>query len=356
MSKDTYNTLMEKDSQHDLPYLGIRLIGDVPSSLKLSKELYRIATNPLSPNAFEVKNITIYVYNQKSVNALKAYLISNGISVLENNFSKDAANSISARDVTAKQINDIVALNYISNVSIYSDSVKESGFKNSLYAQIFPVSYDTASGYIGRNNYSGSVEALSTTDPEMLKRFRNRLVTSTISGIGDMTAHAELTNDVMASGTNFDELDGGIAPATKLIQASFDTVSTLNNYNAGYHPLSINTSVLPGSSPEENSVYNSVLSNWDAVLRSHSDLMFSASSGNSGSATGTAGYPAGWNNLWYQTGGKNSFTVSNIVYPGLLVTGGGGSCGPTNDGRLAPQICTEGIPVPALLPPILRVK
>jgi len=339
-SMDTYNTLIGKDIQGDLPFLGIRSIAEVPLTLKLSGDLFLFVSNPLILNSVGVNDITISVFEKQYVTPLKAYLSENGISLIGNISSTGVSSTVSVSKVTAKQIIEIASLNYVNNIIAYSNTYKETALRNQIGAQIFSINYDTLNGYTGRNNYSGTVETLSNTDPEMLRKFRNRMVTNTILGTGNMTAHAETTSEVMAGGNNFDELDRGMAPATQMIQAYWDAAQTMINYNLGYHPLSVNASVFTFPSGQgESSVYNRNLANWDAAIRSVPDLMFAAAAGNTGSDSGINGFPKGWNNLVYGTGGKNSFTVSNIKIPGETSFG----CnGPTNDGRIAPLVNTEG--------------
>lgn len=343
LNKEVFESLTGPGSANQTSYLGIIHLGDVPAALKYSRDINDIASGLKNKNT--LLSVSISVYDSQFIGQLKQYCAESGLLSIANR-GTDERTTLSVSGVDKVKLTALAGLNYVRSIESYSDATPletaTPNLRGIIDNQIFAVNYDTAHSYIGRNTYSGNIETVSSTDKETLTRFRNRLILSTIDYTGDMTSHARATSAVMAGGNNFDEvIDRGIAPGTKgLAQAYWDVSLVMNNYNNGIHPLSVNSSffVFPTGN-SANSVYNGTTAAWDEAIRSVPDLMFGVSAGNDGGAAGVNGYPAGWNNIMYNSSGKNMFAVTNISWPGKASFG---CSGPFNDGRLAPQIAAEG--------------
>lgn len=351
-SEGTYATLKERQQQSRNPdhraYLGILSVGEIPVELKLApvimEAMQKAAAAVSKKNDALTYNITVTLFDGSCLPVFKQYATEKGLQMMSNTLAL-SPNTVIIKAASAAIIKTIADLNYVRNIEQLADAPVElatPNLRNMIGNQIYSINYDTANGYIGRNTFSGNVETISSLDPEILARFRGRLGESTLDFTGMMSAHAKATSSVMAGNNIFDELiDRGMAPGTKsLIQAYWDVSKVMTHYDNGFHPLSINSSLIVYPIGQlNNSAYTSTTAAWDQAIRSVPDLMFAVSAGNNGTVEGLNGYPAGWNNVAYNSSAKNALVVSNVSYPGKASFG---CSGPFNDGRIAPQICAEG--------------
>lgn len=201
--------------------------------------------------------------------------------------------------------------------------------------------------YSGGLHYDGTGVAVSIGDDGVVGPhidFRGRLTNNTID-MSSTIDHADHVTGIVGGGGNFDPITSGNGRGADLI--IYDNYQNLANANADY--VASGVRILSNSLGQGCNVgYNSDAQDMDALIRSEFSLLSVHSSGNSGDLscggnsqgffTITGGYKAG----------KNAIATGNVLNDDALATSS--SKGPSEDGRLKPEIVATGTDVYSTLP------
>lgn len=311
---------------------------EVPAKLKLAPDLFELyekkaATLP--------RSVTVSVYQPVELEILRAAMSARHINTGTDPYT--GTSSLIAQLSGLDELQWMLDQQIVSSVQIHHSEITENYSNKSMQAnQIHILNYDRL-GPTGRNTYFANVEGFSaSTNFRLNTKGRNHpvygmfspdLYTTTITHGNMVTMYATAANNV-------DEYENrGMAEGATIVQMpSYAAIETYyNNYNL--KPLTLNVSAGPG---DLTMTYDAQAREFDRITRSLQSYMLCMAAGNSGNSTNTTlNYGPGWANI--SVGGatnKNNFAVHAASNPGEHYEWA--SKGPAKDGRLKPDICTEG--------------
>ena len=201
------------------------------------------------------------------------------------------------------------------------------------------------SDYASGNHFDGTGVTIALADDGDIGPhidFTGR-VTRHTGGLGG--THGDMTSGICIGAGNLNPINRGMATGAHLqlydISGYPQVVGAVNNFNT-LGTVITSTSYSQGSSPGSDcNIYTADTEFGDNLIFNNPQIVYVFSAGNQG--TGNCGYPVsgGWGTITggYKTG-KNVITVGNLTgSDGLDATS---SRGPLSDGRLKPDICSNG--------------
>ncbi len=156
--------------------------------------------------------------------------------------------------------------------------------------------------------------------------------------------HGTHTSGTVAGGGIINPKNSGMAPRAKLVSQWFsDILANTPTYITDYNMVATNnsyTAAIPGCAG--NGVYDALSNYTDVQMKNYETVLHVFAAGNDGAFT-CAPNPTGYGTIksGWQTS-KNVITVGSMNQANYTISSTS-SCGPVNDGRIKPEIVTNGI-------------
>lgn len=349
---DNIYLLSSNDMNKSIAYLNKKLpqnnqiiaVDKVPAAFKLKKELLQaLQSNQQLTTSNYPDGILVHVYNTKDLKPLKETLTQWQVSYTEDSTS---AYSLIINTLNPTILKAIATIPYVSNIEKQILPQSEAVFFNMSWMmnpnQIAMVNYDRK-GYIGNGAYFGNWETYGYT-----KDFQMSYHGREIKNYIDRTNNGHGTNvaQIVGSANNIHEYEsGGMAPGVKILAMNDNSQYGFTGgvrplISKGYSPLVSNHSVGWGVG---NVGYNAASRELDKATYENPSYLSCYSAGNSG-GSGEKHNDMIFPDYQSLTGdiktNKNNLTVHSNANVGDDVAFA--SFGPTQDGRIKPDICAEG--------------
>ena len=185
-------------------------------------------------------------------------------------------------------------------------------------------------------------------DPSTHIDLAGKLIMRTDEPVDDHGTH---TSGILVGGGILNPLYTGMAPRARLVVNDFSNILVNSpTYVADYQmPLTNNSYYNGAAGCPGDGDYNALSNYVDSQMIAFPKLLHVFAAGNDGYNT-CSPFPQSFATIksGFQTG-KNILTVGSM-YNGTYVIGGGSSWGPTNDGRIKPEIVASGVDVISTTP------
>jgi hypothetical protein len=317
--------------------LGVKNIYAIPPVLKLAPGLYDDI--PLMNNPRDMIAVTCFPADKKTI---ESSLREAGVQIIETKI-KPANTWFVQGSVTA--IEKLSHLPFISSIS-------------PLHLEDFPLNYNnravhgvhSLSATVGRNLTGKNliVGIGDDSDPSAHIDLAGKLILRTDEPIN---YHGTHTSGIIAGGGILNPMFAGMAPRAHLVVNDFSNIIVNSPvYVADYNMPLTNNSYYNGSANCPGDGDYNVLSYYvDSQLLAYPKLLHVFAAGNDGYIT-CGSFPFSFSTI------KSGFqTAKNILTIGSLdaynyVIGGGSSHGPTNDGRIKPEMVAGGVNITSTIP------
>ncbi len=312
--------------------------GEVPVSLKLAPELFGLYVNK---SAVFPNSVVVSVYDSTEIEKLRSALLQTNINAGQDRYIGNS--SLIVRISGFDELHSILELDMVASVQTHHQDVVENYSNTSMQSnQIHIVNYNR-NGPIGRNTYFASIEGFgSYTKFRLDTKGRNHPVYGMHRPdiYSSAVTHGNMVGLYAAATGNVDEYESrGMAEGATLIHMpSYSSIETYyTNYNL--KPLVLNVSAGPA---DPTMTYNTQAKEFDRLSRSLKSYILCMAAGNNGNGNNpTLNYGPGWANITLEGAtNKNNLAVHAASNPGEHYEWA--SNGPAKDGRLKPDICTEG--------------
>lgn len=281
----------------------------------------------------EKNTVDIIVQYQKNISsdAAKATAMNHG-KIL----SVNPTNHTITLRINNKNLNTLAAESWVFYInSIAAPATPEDTKGRSLHrSNVINSDYATGRHYDG----SGVVAGLAD-DGEVGPHidFQGRL-TNHLVGTGG--THGDMTSGILAGGGNLDPTIRGMGTGAYLhvydINGYPHIINAVNNFDT------LGTIICSTSYSQGCNEYSTDTQFGDQLLHENPQLEFVFSAGNNGGGDCQYGAGAGWGNITggYKTG-KNVIACGNLS--ALEILDNSSSRGPASDGRVKPDICSNGL-------------
>jgi hypothetical protein len=326
-----FASIPNKYDLNQLSKYNVRSITEVKPEWKLNEEL---STGKIPGHAFGLQgevDVVINYYPDKKPEDIKQALEQKGIKYIS---SYDSTNSMKVR-IKQDQLQELSELPFIS----YIEPIDPPSLPENLPGRTDHRSNYMATEFTTGRHYNGSGVKIAMGDDGIIgphADYQGR-VNQTNVRYSDGNHGDHVAGTIMGAG-NIDPKARGMAYGAELyVYDVWDAVTMTPNT---YYKLGIrltSTSYANGC----NAGYTSMSQMADQQLRQMPSLMHVFSAGNSGEESCGYGGGYGWGTI---TGGikagKNVICVGNIDYIDNLAESS--SRGPTQDGRIKPDVCAMG--------------
>lgn len=309
----------------------ILTVFDIPASFKIDASL-------LSSNHKQVIKTRISLYGKETIKAFEQ----RWPGLKRSEVSSNEKFSFLTIETFSDRLYEIAALPYVAHLSFRPDEYSPINFHKRSHESVQGANADASIGGLGLNGNGitiGHGDAGRYTHADLDDRvwqFAGNIVHN----------HASHTAGTMAGAGNIEPRNRGLADAATLINAYFyDIVVQAPSFYNNYQMRVTNNSysMVPATvTCDFTGGYNDYSREIDASTEEFTDLLHVWAAGNSGAVNCTP-YPNGYKSIL--SGPQSS---KNGISVGALSNGNGtpltsySSRGPTNDGRIKPEISTIG--------------
>jgi hypothetical protein len=325
-------------SLKNIPGMGIKNIYAIPPEIKINASLRNYTGQTNNPK--DLIAISCFTLNG---NLVSDALLKSGAQTVETKIKP--AHTWFIRGGDSELIKKLASLPFIKSIS-------------PIHLEDFPLNYDnraihgvqSLAATLGRN-LSGKnliVGIGDNADPSQHVDLAGKLILRTDEPVD---LHGTHTSGIIAGGGILDPMYAGMAPRAHLVVNDFSNILVNSpTYVADYSIPLTNNSYYNGLAgcPGEGD-YNALSYYVDSQMLGYPKLLHVFAAGNDGPVT-CSPYPTGYATIksGFQTG-KNILTVgsmNNVTY----TIGGGSSLGPTNDGRIKPELVAGGVGITSTIP------
>lgn len=320
-------------SLSELTTLGVRSVFRLAASYKISPELQSKELPAWAVSGNMIK-VTVKSYSAHAFEEFKAYITQHNLEVLG---SIDEINVLTVA-IPIDEISKIAALPSV----LYIEAIEAPGEKEDTEGRSLHRSNAIfQDGGVGRQ-YDGTGVSVALADDGAIGPhidFEGRMVDE--SGVNSYGNHGDMTSGIMVGAGNLDPTIRGMASGAYLHY--FDIGGYVHINQAVSHFNNDNVVVTSTSYSETNGgVYTSTTEAIDQQINQNPQLIHVFSAGNAGFSDHGYGAGAGWGNITGgRKAGKNVIACGNLNYLDALE--GSSSRGPADDGRIKPDICSNGI-------------
>ena len=321
----------------NLSGLGIKNIYAIPPDLKVNAGLRNNSANNMGPR--DLIALTCFPMDK---NSIEKALWSSGAQIIETKIKPAHVWFVRGSTTT---IEKLALLPFISSISpIHLEDVPLNYNNRAIHG------VESLSATIGRN-LSGKnliIGIGDNADPSSHIDLAGKLIMRTDEPV---TAHGTHTSGIIAGGGILNPLFTGMAPRAHLVVNDFSNILVNSPiYVADYNMPLTNNSYFNGANNCPGDGDYNVLSNYvDSQMLAYPRLLHVFAAGNDGGITCTP-FPASFATIksGFQTG-KNILTVGSMDNMTYTISSGS-SRGPTNDGRIKPELVAGGVNIISTFP------
>ncbi len=360
-----FNTIPGPEAQKNLLHAGINLLNYIPNNAFFAsveegadltslkdydiRTVLRIENVQKSSRAIRENNIPDYAIRQAgfvdlivqyfsdmNVNTVNAEFASRKIEIIK---SYEANHQVRIR-IPLNLIPDLLQIPFVKYVQeIESPSLPDDTQGRSLHRSNM-INSDFGAG----PHFDGSGVSISLADDGEVGPhidFTGRITQLISTGPGG--SHGDMTGGIAVGAGNLDPQMRGMATGAHLYVHDIDDgINPYDHiYNAPYYYTTYGAVVTSTSYSQGCNAYDAIASTGDQIAHQNPYLNFVFSAGNSGQSDCGYGTNAAWGTI---TGGfkqgKNTIACGNLDAYGVLDNSS--SRGPSADGRVKPDICSNG--------------
>ena len=324
-------------SLKNLEETGIQNIYAIPPSLKLNANLGNYSEKIQGPK--DLIEVSCFSLDSKKV---EHALLGSGAQIVDTKIKPAHTWFIRGN---AEIIKKLALLPFINSISAIHLEDVPLNYNNRAIHGVQSLAATVGRNLGGKNLIVGIGD---NADPSAHADLAGKLIMRTDEPID---LHGTHTSGIIAGGGIVDPMYAGMAPRTHLVVNDFSNILVNSpTYVADYNMPLTNNSYYNGlgGCPGEGD-YNSLSYYVDSQLLAYPKLLHVFAAGNDGPIT-CSPYPTGFATIksGFQIG-KNILTVgsmNNVTY----TIGGGSSMGPTNDGRIKPELVAGGVEITSTIP------
>ena len=316
---------------------GIRNIYALPPEFKINSHLINYSEKNAGPR--DLIAVTCFSMSNKLIDDA---LYESGAQIVETKIKPAHTRFVRGNAVTIKKLSQLPFVKSIDPIHLEDIPLN---YNNRAIHGVQSLAATIGRNLSGKNLIVGIGD---NADPSAHADLAGKLIMRTDEPVDDHGTH---TSGTIAGGGIVNPMWAGMAPRAHLVVNDFSNILVNSpTYVADYNMPLTNNSYYNGlgGCPGEGD-YNVLSYYVDSQMLAYPKLLHAFAAGNDGFATCTP-YPTGFATIksGFQTG-KNILTVgsmNNVTYS----NGGATSRGPTNDGRIKPDIVAGGVEITSTIP------
>ncbi|MBP6333898.1 MAG: S8 family peptidase [Bacteroidia bacterium] len=360
-----FNSIPSQEEKKELSEKGLTLLAYIPYnaffvSIKVGTDLskiinynirtiLRIENDQKSSRAIREKNIPDYAAPVVGhVDLIVQYFSDNDPKKIETEFTNRnyrilksfTANNQFRIRIPKERIDELLSMPAVKYVQENEAPSEPDDTRGRSLHRANMIDSDAGTGF----HYDGSGVSISLADDGEVGPhidFEGRITQMLSSGAGG--SHGDMTSGIAVGSGNLDPTKKGMAAGAQIYIFDIDDGTTPYDhiYNAAQYYTTYGSLITSTSYSQGCNDYNTISSTGDQIIHQNPHLNFVFSAGNRGQSDCGYGTNAAWGTI---TGGfkqgKNVIACGNLDGDGVL--DGSSSRGPASDGRVKPDICSNG--------------